>query len=156
MAAKDRKAASGTSRTLRNVRLGSGMPIQSERSPTPMILWARPRAPLRRRIRALVRERRLGRGEPGDRHPIGRAGDIVEADLVAEADGGGIAAVLAADAELQVLARAAAALGADAHELAHALAVDGDEGVVRENALPLVPAQQPPPAVPPHPKPRLP
>jgi len=86
--------------------------------------------PLRRRIRALLRERRLGRGEPGDWHPVGRAGNVVEADLVAEADGGRIAAVLAADAELQVLARAAAALGADAHELAHPLAVDGDKGAI--------------------------
>ena len=61
---------------------------------------------------------------------------------MAERDGGGIAAVLAADAELQVAARAAAALHADPHELAHALAVDGDEGVVLQDALDLILAEK--------------
>ena len=43
-------------------------------------------------------ERRVGRGEPGERHPVRRAGHVVEADLVAEVHRRGIAAVLAADA----------------------------------------------------------
>src|SRR6185437_14483204 len=55
-------------------------------------------------------DRGLRRGKAGDRHAIGRAGDVVEADLVAEGDGSGIAAVLAADADLQIRPRLSAAL----------------------------------------------
>jgi hypothetical protein len=46
--------------------------------------------------------RGLGRGEAGDRHAEGRAGDVVQPDLVAEVDDCGVAAVLAADADLEV------------------------------------------------------
>ena len=68
----------------------------------------------------LPAERRLRRRQPGDRHAVGRAGDVVEADLLAEGDRGRIAAVLAADAELDVRPRRAAALGGDADQLADA------------------------------------
>jgi hypothetical protein len=54
----------------------------------------------------------LRRREPRDRHAEGRAGDVVEADLLAEGDGGRVAAMLAADAELEVRARLAPALAA--------------------------------------------
>ena len=47
----------------------------------------------------------LGRGQAGDRHPVGRAGHVVEARVVEEADGGRVAAVLAADADLQARLR---------------------------------------------------
>ena len=57
---------------------------------------------------------------------------------MAEADGGGVAAVLAADAELEVGPCLAAALAADPHELAHALAVDADEGILLQDALLLI------------------
>ena len=40
--------------------------------------------------------------QPRDRHPERRAGDVVQADRVEEVDRGGVAAVLAADAELEV------------------------------------------------------
>src|SRR5690242_12933001 len=50
--------------------------------------------------------------------------------------------MLAADAELQVLARLAAALGADLHQLADAIAVDRDEGVLLEDALLLILAEE--------------
>src|SRR5262245_22811180 len=53
-------------------------------------------------------QRRLGGGQPRDRHAIGRAGDIVEAGLVAEEHRGRIAAMFAADAELQRVAHLAA------------------------------------------------
>ena len=53
-------------------------------------------------------QRRLRGGEAGDRHAVGRAGDVVEAELVAELDRVRIAAVFAADAELDVRAGAAA------------------------------------------------
>jgi hypothetical protein len=46
-------------------------------------------------------DRRLGGGEPRDRHPVGRAGDVVEPGHVEELDRVGIAAVLAADPELE-------------------------------------------------------
>ena len=46
----------------------------------------------------------LRRGQPGDRHPERRAGHVVEADLVEQRDRLGVAAVLAADAELEVRA----------------------------------------------------
>src|SRR5436309_2761147 len=73
-----------------------------------------------RLARNRLAERGLRRGETGDRHAVGRAGDVVEADLVAEGDGGGIAAVLAADADLELRARLAAARDADLDELADA------------------------------------
>src|SRR6202023_3629707 len=66
----------------------------------------------------------LGRGKARDRHPERRARHVIELDLVAEGDRGGIAAVLAADAEFQVFARLAATLGGDANELADAVAGD--------------------------------
>ena len=52
---------------------------------------------------------------------------------MAEGDRVRIAAVLAADADLEVGPRLAAALGADAHELADAVPIDGDERVDLED-----------------------
>src|SRR5262245_33263404 len=69
-------------------------------------------------------QRSLGGGKPCNRHPEGRAGNIVETDFVAEGDRGGIATVLAANPDLELVARLAAALGGDLHQLAHPLAVD--------------------------------
>src|SRR5262245_51503430 len=76
----------------------------------------------------------LRRGEPRDRHAVGRAGDVVEADVVAEGDGGGIATVLAADADLELRAGLAAARDADLDELADAFLVKRDEGIDRKDA----------------------
>src|SRR5262245_60961885 len=70
------------------------------------------------RVRTLDADRRLGGGEAGDRHAEGRAGHVVEAGLMAEGDGGGIAAMLATNADLEAGARPASALGAQPHELA--------------------------------------
>src|SRR5260221_8584791 len=53
--------------------------------------------------RALA-ERRLRGREPGDRHPERRARDVVEADLVTERDRARVAAMLAADADLELAA----------------------------------------------------
>src|SRR5581483_153279 len=82
---------------------------------------------------ALGLDRGLRRGETGHGHAEGRAGDVVETRRVAEGDGGGIAAMLAADADLEAGPRLAAALGAEAHELAHPVPVDGDERVDLED-----------------------
>jgi hypothetical protein len=88
-------------------------------------------------------QRGLGGGDAGDRHPEGRAADVVQAGHVEERDRVGVAAVLAADAELEVRARLAADPGGEAHEPADAGAVDRLEGravedpgfeVVREEA----------------------
>jgi hypothetical protein len=69
----------------------------------------------------LASQRRLGRRQPRDRDAERRARDIVEPDALAECDAGGIAAMLAADAELDVRPRRPAALGGERHQLADAL-----------------------------------
>ena len=53
-------------------------------------------------------DRGLSGSQAGDRHAEGRAGHVVQADVVAELDARRIAAVLAADAEVQVRAGLAA------------------------------------------------
>ena len=50
----------------------------------------------------LVADRGLRGRDPRDRHAVGRAGDVVDARVVEEVDRVRVAAVLAADAELQV------------------------------------------------------
>ena len=55
-------------------------------------------------------KRRLRRREAGDGDAVGGAGDVGEAGPFAEADRGRVAAMFAADAELQVRTRLAAAL----------------------------------------------
>src|SRR6185437_15032792 len=82
----------------------------------------------------IFRHRGLRRRETRDRHAIGRARDIVEPDLLAETDRSGVAAMLAADAELQVATRLAAAREGNSDQLADAVAVDGDERIVLEDA----------------------
>mmetsp|Transcript_14325 Transcript_14325/g.35473 ORF Transcript_14325/g.35473 Transcript_14325/m.35473 type:complete len:206 (+) Transcript_14325:521-1138(+) len=77
----------------------------------------------------------LGSGQARDGHAQGRAGHIVQAHLVEELDGLRVAAVLAADAQLEVGARGAAALRRDLDELAHAGLVQGLEGVAGQQAV---------------------
>ena len=48
-----------------------------------------------------VLQRRLRRSEARDRDAVGRAGDVIEPQAVAEGDGVRIAAMLAADTELE-------------------------------------------------------
>ena len=57
---------------------------------------------------ALLFDRGLGGGEAGDRDAVGRAAHVGETDLVAEFHGVGVAAVFAADAELEARAGGAA------------------------------------------------
>src|SRR5215213_1972377 len=59
-------------------------------------------------VDATLAQRRLGGREAGERHAERRAADVVEAELVAELDRARLAAVLAADPELQAGADAAA------------------------------------------------
>src|SRR5436305_705516 len=87
-----------------------------------------------RRADGLLAQRRLCRRKPGDRHAKRRAGDIIESDPVAESDRGGVAAVLAADAELDVRPCAAAALDTDLDLFADILLVNRDERIGRKDA----------------------
>src|SRR5881227_3260957 len=66
-----------------------------------------------------TRERCLRRRKARDRYTEGRARDIVEPDLVAEADGIRIATVLAADPELQRRAGSPTALSRESNKLAN-------------------------------------
>src|SRR5450830_43169 len=77
----------------------------------------------------------LRRGEPCDRDAERRAAHVVHAGAVAELDALGIAAVLAADAHLEVGPGAATPLDAHLHELADALLVEGRERVGRPDLL---------------------
>ena len=61
---------------------------------------------------------------------------------MAELDGGGIAAVLAADAQLDVGAGLAAQLGSHLHQLAHAVLIQTGEGIALEDLVVIVGAQE--------------
>ena len=65
----------------------------------------------------------LGGSQAGDRHAVGGAGHVVQANLVAELHGGGIAAVLAADTQVDVGAGLLAQLGGHGDQLAHAVLI---------------------------------
>src|SRR5438128_11511511 len=75
--------------------------------------------PLRR-----SRESRLSRGEPRARHTEGRRRHVGQTGAMEEIDRRRVAAVLAADADLEVGLRLAAALDAHAHHGADAFLVD--------------------------------
>ena len=65
-------------------------------------------------------------GQTGDGHTEGGAGNIVQAHTVAELHRGGIAAVLTADAQMQVGVSGTAQLGSHLDQTAHALLVQLD------------------------------
>ena len=77
----------------------------------------------------------LSSSQARDRHAEGRAAHVVEAHVVAELDGGGIAAVLAADAQLDVGAGLAAQFGSHLHQLAHAVLIQTGEGIASKILL---------------------
>src|SRR4051812_45884115 len=80
-------------------------------------------------------ERRLRRCEARERHAVRRAGDIVEPDPVAERDRARLAAVLAADPELDLLFRTTAALDRDPHQVADSVLVQHLERVALEHVV---------------------
>src|ERR1700693_1430783 len=80
-------------------------------------------------------ERGLGGCEASERDAVWRARDVVEAELVAEGDRRGLAAVLATDAHLQVLLHAPAALDGDPHQLPYPTLVEDLERVPLEDAV---------------------
>src|SRR6056297_1475790 len=85
---------------------------------------------------------RLGRRQAGDGDAGAGTGDVGEADVVAEADGGRVAAVLAADTHLHVGSRTAAPAHGEFHQAPHALHVQHLEGVVLEHLLLVVHGQE--------------
>src|SRR5438034_1441148 len=78
---------------------------------------------------------RLRRSQTGDRDAVGGAADVVETHSLAERDRGRVAAVLAADAELDVRLHRPATLGGDADQVADAFLIEGHERVLLEDAL---------------------
>ena len=84
---------------------------------------------------ALLFQGRLRRCQPGRQQTEGRAGDVVEADLVAELDGLRIAAMLAADAHLEVGAGVASLGRGHLHQLPNARLIEGGEGILLEDAV---------------------
>src|SRR5205807_1383969 len=84
------------------------------------------------------RYRRLGRGQPRDRHSIRGAGYIVHADAIAILYGCRVAAVFAADADFDIRPRGATELDGNLDHLAHAFLVDRPEWVRSENLYVLI------------------
>src|SRR2546429_9199036 len=87
------------------------------------------RLPPLRRLRLARRalaERGLGGGEACDGNAERRARDVIERNLVAERDGGGVAAGPAADPDLELRLRLPPAPDPDPPQVAPALARDGD------------------------------
>src|SRR6185437_830212 len=78
---------------------------------------------------------RLRRRQPRGEHAVGRAGDVVEAGAVEEANRGRIAAVLAADADLEIGSSLAAVGGGQLHQLSDAGLVEAGERILLEHAL---------------------
>src|SRR5258706_4638020 len=74
-------------------------------------------------------------GEPRDRHAVGRTGDVIQSDLVAERDGSGIAAMLAAHADLEAGTGLAPARHRALHQLADPVAIDRPEQVQLHDSL---------------------
>src|SRR5436190_22117172 len=73
--------------------------------------------------------------KPRDRNAERRAADVIETYLTAETDGSWIAAMFAADTDFQTRLGAAAAFGADAHQLAHAVAVQHLKRIFRHDLV---------------------
>ena len=77
----------------------------------------------------------LGGRKTCDRHPVGGTAYVVKARLVAELNRGRVAAVLATDADLEFRPRFAALGHTHLNELAHALLVQGLEGILLDDIV---------------------
>src|SRR5438105_510340 len=87
-------------------------------------------------------ERRLCRREPCDGDSVRRRADVGEPDRVEEMHRRRVAAMFAADAELDVGTRLPSALNAHRHEVADAVHVDRGERILLEDLLVLVDLQE--------------
>src|SRR5207253_4633952 len=75
----------------------------------------------------------MGCGQARYGNSIRRTAHVVQSDLVAESDRLRVAAVFAADADLQIGFDVPATLGADTHQLADAFGVQYLEGIIGKN-----------------------
>src|SRR5690349_22467108 len=143
MAAFDACAQQGSSRPGAACAPYPGLsPIEGERgapSSAPTQIFEARSAPGERSPRSAVlfalADGGLGGGQAGDRHAVGRAADVIQADALAELDRGRVAAMLAADAELDIRPLGPAALGGQPYKITNAVLVETDEGVLLEDAL---------------------
>src|SRR3546814_5803575 len=87
------------------------------------------------RLSSTLLQRRLRRREPRDRHAVRRRADVIEPQPLAKPDRGRVAAMLAADAELDTGPGLAPARRRDLDQFADALDIDADERVGRIDAL---------------------
>ena len=87
-------------------------------------------------------ERRLCGCEARHRDPIRRCAHVIETDRLEKMNRCGIAAVLAANPELQVRTCFASKLHAHPHERTDTLGIDRCEGVALENFLVLINPQE--------------
>src|SRR6478672_10113032 len=88
------------------------------------------------------RERRLCGRQARHRYPIGRGAHIVHSGFLEEMDRRGIAAMLPADADFQILARLTTTLHTNRDDRADAVDVDRRKGILVENFLVLIDAQE--------------
>ena len=77
-----------------------------------------------------------------NRHTERRAGNVVQANLVAEHHGTRITAVFAADAQLQVRTGLTTQLRSHLHQLANAVRVQTSEGIALEDLVVVVGAEE--------------
>ena len=75
----------------------------------------------------------LSSGQTCDGHAEGGAGDVVQTDLVAELNGGGITAVLTANTDVQLCIICAAILAGQVHQLADTGLIQLGEGIILED-----------------------
>ena len=87
---------------------------------------------------ARILDRSLRSSEARDRHAERRAGNVGQACVVAELDGARVAAVLAADAELDVRSRGLAKLASHLDQLADANLIELCERIVLVDLLVVV------------------
>lgn len=80
--------------------------------------------------------------QAGDRHAVRRARNIVQTDIVAELNGARVAAMLAADAKMNIRAGGAAKLGCHLYQFANTLLIESCKRVVLVNLLLIVSVQE--------------
>src|SRR5438132_6615362 len=85
--------------------------------------------------RAGLRERGLRGCQTGERDAVRRAGHVIQAEPVTERDTLRLAAVLAANPELELRLRAPPTLDSDPHQVAHAAHVECLERILLEDPV---------------------
>ena len=84
----------------------------------------------------------LSGSQTGDRNTERRAGHIVQTHVVAELDGGRVAAVLTADAQAQIRAGLAAVLGSHLNQRAYAILIQVSKRIALIDLIVVVVAQE--------------